>query len=661
MSILNADNDRRFILPDEAPYLANLAALWSVDPALAAAIEAVDDAACYSIEPARSGDPTVAVGTAAGKKLYLHSRYQPLDEARRLVDAADFSRSFFYYLHGFGLGYVAQLAFDRAQRDAVLVVFEPDLAMLKTAFFARDCSAMLRSRRVMFFTRADKGELFTRLQPHIAMLTDGSVSIEHAPSLQLHGEFHQTMKTWAEEFNSYTATNITTLVINGRRTAENIARNLGWYAATPDLSHLRDRHAGLPAIVVSAGPSLRKNKHLLREAQGKAIIIAVQTTLKPLLEMGVEPHYVTSLDYHDICTRFFEKLPRSLRTHLVAEPKASPAIFGMYPGPISVLGNDFAEKLAREARLGRACLAAGATVAHLAFYLAEYLGCDPILFVGQDLGFSDGLCYAPGTSYEDVWAPELSRFCSVEMKQWEQIVRDRQILRRIPDYQGRPMYTEQRLYTYLQQFERDFSRTRRRVIDCTEGGARKRGAPSVPLRDALAQLTADGKKRTDPFSLLPETGTDPVLDWGRLGGVIQCLHLRLAESRQIEDIARKTLPLLEEVRDHLADQKRVNRAIARIDALRSRMNELGPCYDLVTQLTQKTEIERFRRDRALESEPVEGLERQRRQVQRDIDNVRSIIHAADEFQDLMTDVIDRLENQLATHTGRRQARLKGAA
>ena len=47
---------------------------------------------------------------------------------------------------------------------------------------------------------------------------------------------------------------------------------------------------------------------------GKAVIVAVQTTLQPLLELGVEPNYVTSLDYHEICTRFFEKLPAGLKS-----------------------------------------------------------------------------------------------------------------------------------------------------------------------------------------------------------------------------------------------------------------------------------------------------------------------------------------------------------
>src|SRR5439155_26260044 len=161
------------------------------------------------------------------------------------------------------------------------------------------------------------------------------------------------------------------------------------------------------------------------------------------------------------------------------------------PGPLPMVGNDMAESLLREMSLKKAGLPSGSTVAHLAYYLAEYMGSDPIMFVGQDLGFSDGLYYAPGTSYEDVWRPELGRFCTVEMKQWEQIVRERPIMRKIPDQQGRPMYTEERLFTYLQQFERDFLRSQRKIIDATEGGAAKRGTTVMKLADAIAEFCRD--------------------------------------------------------------------------------------------------------------------------------------------------------------------------
>src|SRR5690606_38275768 len=123
----------------------------------------------------------------------------------------------------------------------------------------------------------------------------------------------------------------------------------------------------------------------------------------------------------------------------------------------------------------------------------------------------------------------------------------------------------------------------------------------------------------------------------------------------IEQISRRTLPLLQEIRDHLADQHRVNRAITRIDPLRAEITRFGPTYDLVMQLTQKTELERFREDRVIAAAELNSMERQRRQIERDINNVQGVLSAATGFQDLMHDVIERLSNDAT------RIQLKGAA
>jgi hypothetical protein len=102
------------------------------------------------------------------------------------------------------------------------------------------------------------------------------------------------------------------------------------------------------------------------------------------------------------------------------------------------------------------------------------------------------------------------------------------------------------------------------------------------------------------------------------------------------------LPLLEEVRDHVQDQKRVNRAIARIDALRAAMNEFWSAYDLVAQLTQRSQLDRFEADRRIAGSKVDGVQRQRRQVARDVANVRSMMDAAGRFRQLMDEVISQL-------------------
>ena len=131
-----------------------------------------------------------------------------------------------------------------------------------------------------------------------------------------------------------------------------------------------------------------------------------------------------------------------------------------------------------------------------------------------------------------------------------------------------------------------------------------------------------------------------------LRAVAGCLQRRADEAARIEDICRQTLPLLEEIRDHVDDQPRVNRAISAVDALRAKMNELGATYDLVTQLTQSTELQRFKADRQISaSKALDGSERQRRQVARDIDNVRAVADAARDFQHLMRDTIDLLDRR----------------
>lgn len=652
-SITNAH--RQFVLPTDAPYLRNLEVLWAIDPALARLIEAVAEP--YPTQVARTGVPTIALPTAGGRTVQLHSKYDPATEADRLIAAAAGDKPAIFYVHGFGLGYHVDALAAKSGDEAPIFVFEPDVRLLRTAFELRDFSALLTANRIGFFTSLDKAGLLDRLQPHLAMFAIGTTTIDHGPSLQVAPDFHTQYKQWLTEFASYARTSLNTFLLNSAKTAENVARNIGWYVATPSLSRLKDRFAGKPAVIVSAGPSLRKNKHLIPQVKDHAVIIAVQTTLKPLLEMGVEPHFVTSLDYHEICTRFFENLPKRstgfqpvnrtedhrleacategrLRTELVAEPKATSKIFSMLDGNVSLLGSNFAESLLREMKPGKAKLPPGATVAHLAYYLAEWLGCDPIIFLGQDLGFSDGLCYSPGTSYEDVWRPELGRFCTVEMKQWDQIIRERFILRRIPDHQGRPMYTEERLFTYLQQFERDFLQSKRTIIDATEGGAAKRGATPMPFADAIAKYC------TSPVTVdLSDHGG---AQWERTGQCVQSLRNRRDEAAKIEEISRQTLPLLESIRDRITDQTQVNQAIAKIDALRAEMNRLGATYDLITELTQQSQLTRFESDRRIKMAKLDPTEKQRRQVERDIANVRSVMEAAGRFVTLMDEVIEQL-------------------
>jgi hypothetical protein len=114
-------------LPTTRPFFANLAALWAHDQKLAAAIEALDSLHSYRVEPSKAGVPTLAMPTDDGKTIQLHSRYQPLEEAARLIDPLPLDECVAFHVHGFGLGYHVEQLFERSSDEAYIFVMEQDL------------------------------------------------------------------------------------------------------------------------------------------------------------------------------------------------------------------------------------------------------------------------------------------------------------------------------------------------------------------------------------------------------------------------------------------------------------------------------------------------------------------------------------------------------
>ena len=611
-----AADDRRFADPSDTAaghYLANLAALWAADAALARRVESLD---------------------AATPAADLRADPLPAEEHdfRQLLAGVDPTEHFAFHVYGFGPHLLALFRHTGGRdAEAVFAVFEPDLRHLRDALLRDDYAHFIATRRLLIFTAADPADFAARMRPLASLVALGVVGVGHAPSLARDPAFFEQCRKIVADFGQTVATDTATTLAHARKTSFNVAANLREYATTPGLGRLRDAYAGRPAILVAAGPSLRKNIEAVRAAEGRAVVIAVQTALRPLLEAGVVPHFVTALDHHEISTRFYENLPDDLTTELVAEPKASGAVLRAWrrvPGRrLTLLGNDFAESTLRELRLARPRLSAGTTVAHLSFSLAEWMGCSTAILVGQDLGFSDGLAYTPGTGYDDVWRPETGRFGTFEMRQWEHIARDRAALLRVEDWRGDATYTERRLFSYLQHFEQLFAATPMRVIDATEGGVAKRHTERMTLAEAVVTFCREEICAPPAYVVGAAADVD-----ARLAA---SLARRRSEAAVVRGVSRRTLPVLEAIRDGIGDAAGVNAQIAQIDDLRRELEPVDATYSLIMTLTQRSEQERFRADRRIRAAGVGGGERQRRQIERDLVNVRAVLAASEDFLALL--------------------------
>ncbi|MCL2330654.1 MAG: DUF115 domain-containing protein [Phycisphaerae bacterium] len=622
-------------------YVRNMAALFRCDSPLAQQLDELEDDGTVIVEASRTGVPSASVRVpGSDRPLQLHSKFDPMAEAAKLAESVEIGESFCYIVGGFGLGHHLKALLARLKGDVCLIVLEPNLQILKKALETVDLTELFQENRCILLTSTDKNELQNRLEPHSNLLMIGTQFVVHPASERLCSEFHATMRKLIADHLMYYRMCLVTLVANSRITNQNVSNNLPTYLATPPIDILRDRFAGYPAIVVSAGPSLRKNIDQLAKLKGKAVIIAVQTTYKLLLDRGIEPDFVTSLDYHEMSRKFFEGIKDFGQTHLVAEPKVTWHVVDTYKGRVSLLGNDFATMVLGEKLGRRGSLKAGSTVAHLAFYLAAYMGCEPIVLIGQDLGYSGHVYYSPGVAFHEMWRPDLNRFSTMEMKEWERIVRHRNILLKVKDIHGREIYTDEQLFTYLQQFEVDFlEMPGDRVIDATEGGVRKTGTRIMPLAE-VAERYCSRAIPAERFAYRDE------LKWwdnARLSEGRQPLQDRISEIDELIASCKKMLAVLKELTGMVDRPDVFNRRLAEVDALRVRIRQNDLAYRMVSSVTQHAELQRFAADRRLSLIDLDAQAIARRQLERDVRFVEAIIEGAQALKDILAKSIERID------------------
>jgi hypothetical protein len=635
------------------PYVANMRIFSEKNPDFAQKIDSVDESEIVACESTRNGQWTCQVEGNHGKAVYLHSRYNPDREAQQWANGVEELAetqsqengkvAMAYMVDGFGLGYHVKALYERLEGETFIVVSEPNLALLRSAFERHDFSEMLDADRLLFITETDRSEVFKQLQQHSTVMMMGVVFTH--PLQKVNTAFHAAVHKLVGDFTSFMRANLWTLLGCSMQTCKNLIHNLPSYVSTPSVEILKKRFAGKPAVCVAAGPSLRKNIAHLKTIRDRVVVIAVQTVLKPLLASGIEPDFVTSLDFYHVCKRFFEGVGKLPNVQLVAEPKAHWDVIDCYRdiGPMTLLWNEFASLLLDEIEDHHDHMTGGTTVAHLSFYLAEYLEADPIIFIGQDLGFTDNVYYAPGNALHDIWRSEFNRFCTIENKEWERIMRQGGSLRKASDMHGHQIYTDEEMFTYLQQFERDFAKSKAQIIDATEGGVKKEGAEVMTLKEAVDRYGQEPIDR-ERFSYLERT------EWfnpAQLEKARDALEKRIDEVNAFKEVTVETIELVEEMLELLEDQPALNRKMIRLDELRGLVKQRYNTYKLIGYVSQTAELCRFRLDRTIGVQNKQGTERQRQQLLRDVGYVSDLKLGCDRMIELLKEGLERFEEELA--------------
>jgi hypothetical protein len=524
----------------------------------------------FAVEPARSGAPTVRF-SGEGEDFYLHSPYDPQREAEQFAERtlADAPRENLTVLFGLGLGYQALELAKRIPAGERIMVFEPHTDLLYLALCHLDLTPLFtRPNLTITSSTTISSSLLTHLNMfELAAFTGMRLVTNPAFERLPLAEGYKTIADRLRYEAMAVAGNVQTLMVMGEMQQMNILLNFPELLDNPPFKNLLGRFEGKPAIIVSAGPSLEKNMHLLHELGDRALIIAVDTSTKPLQAAGITPHLVVTGDPQEANARHLWNV-KAGPTYLIAEPQSPVSAVQRWPGPKFICS--FHDNMMQwlDGVLGdRGRVRVWGSVAVMAYDVAVKVGADPIVFIGQDLSFPGGRTYASGTYFETEDKKEMTV---------DRLRQEGSQLIEMTDINGETVLTNRQMYAYFNYLSDQFYSAEvrgRRIINATEGGILHGPKVTVmPLQQVMDELM---QERFDV--------------WDRLGAAYAAgnpLNLPKVQS-ELADMLSELRAAQESCAKGVAFVEKTVKAIEAADGSATAKAELDEQFTRMTKLREK--------------------------------------------------------------------------
>ncbi len=457
----------------------------------------------FTVNDTPSGLKTLAY--AGPPEIRIHSAYDPVREAERAVASFNTGRATAILVCGLGLGYHLAALRSRFPDHAIIALEkDPEVVRLAREF----CPSNLEGAHLV----VAPGGIPPLLEGFDIDAFRGKAVYFHRPSYMLDRDFYDSMVADIDRYFSSKLSDLLTRFEFEERWIANIFANLPRSFDAGRVADLFGKFSGIPGIIVSAGPSLRKNASTLGRLRGRALIVSVDTALKVLLRHGVEPHIVMTIDAqkHSI-KHFLGERPGG--TVLLADMVSYPRIADIYPGKTIFSttakfyngpdGGVLREPTPAMDWVERHIeppgdIQSGGSVATSAFDLMLNLGCSPIVLVGQDLAYTGREIHSTGTHHNGEWLTRTTRFLNLESIN-QRVIRKRKI-KYVEAYGGEGTVISDYVFDlYRSWFEDSARKVAVPVINAGGDGARIAGTIERPLESLIDEFPVCG---LDPVEVL---------------------------------------------------------------------------------------------------------------------------------------------------------------
>ena len=332
------------------------------------------------------------------KKCFIHSTYDTNREVNMMFKNIDKDTKNLM-IFGIGCGYAVDYIKENFKKLEKVVIIEPDLNVFLSLLNIIDIQDMLvKLKNVTFIVNKTEVDAVNIFWDRVSgSIKDGVAIVYNISYRTLYsGYFEALIERWSKYLKD-TLVNIATNDYFLYTWPVNIFKNIKSEALP--IHELIGKFDDLPVIIVSAGPSLNKNMHYLKDIRNKAVIIAVGSAIKVLDSNDIIPHFRFAFDGSKEENNIFKNIDTK-SSPLVFSDELYNEILPAYKGKKirMVLNTDYLlQYIQKNTQNSTFTISSGFSIANVALDAVIKLGFKKIIFMGQDLCYTEGSIHAKGS------------------------------------------------------------------------------------------------------------------------------------------------------------------------------------------------------------------------------------------------------------------------
>ncbi len=279
-----------------------------------------------------------------------------------------------------------------------IIIIEPVVELLRTVIEEIHCVSIFEHPHLhIAFTLEDVKKIFHELYNERHSYQIISLPFYQTLASKVIHDVHIAIDQEIKDFQSVTLVNNTF----GKQWVKNTIINLKELCKYNDIHTIKEKFKDIPIAIVGAGPSLSMALEFLKKYNNNILIICVDVASSALKKNGIQPHIICTLEKNELNYQVIRNTQPADSILLIAEAAHPQNYYTLSKYKLVAFQDSINASKEIAQTLGYELVNICSTVSSFAFYTACISGGNPLILIGQDLGYPNEKIYQDDTFVTD--------------------------------------------------------------------------------------------------------------------------------------------------------------------------------------------------------------------------------------------------------------------